>query len=81
MNLPLESDEDDAPTYAPDENQEYTGDNASFMSLEVSPEERDQAELDIVIDELGNDEAASTANFDDLIFNIEEDDDDSSDFF
>jgi len=77
MNLPLESDEDDAPTYAPDENQVYMGDNASFMSLEVSPEERDQAELDIA-----NQEFTSEANFDDLIFNIEEDnDDDSSDFF
>jgi hypothetical protein len=62
MNLPLESDEDDAPTYIPDENQEYTGENASHMKLE--------------------EDAAQSANFDDLIFNInEEDDDDSSDFF
>jgi hypothetical protein len=77
INLPLESDGDDAPTYTPDESQEYTGDNASFMSLEVSPEERDKAELDIVSQEF-----TSEANFDDLIFNIEEDnDDDSSDFF
>jgi hypothetical protein len=77
MNLPLESDEDDTPIYTPDDNQEYTGDNASFMSLEVSPEERDKAELDIVSQEF-----TSEANFDDLIFNIEEDnDDDSSDFF
>jgi hypothetical protein len=62
MNLPLESDEDDAPAYIPDENQEYTGENASHMKLE--------------------EDAAQSANFDDLIFNInEEDDDDSSDFF
>jgi len=32
MNLPLESDDkDEAPTYIPDENQEYTGENASHM--------------------------------------------------
>jgi hypothetical protein len=32
MNLPLESDnKDEAPTYIPDENQEYTGENASHM--------------------------------------------------
>ena len=32
MNLPLESDDEDAaPTYTPDENQEYTGENASHM--------------------------------------------------
>ena len=31
MNLPIEFDEDDAPTYIPDENQEYTGENASYM--------------------------------------------------
>jgi hypothetical protein len=63
MNLPLESDDaDDAPTYIPDENQEYTGENASHMKLE--------------------EDAVQSANFDDLIFNInEEDDDDSSDFF
>jgi hypothetical protein len=35
MNLPLESDsEDDAPAYTPDENQEYTGENSSYMSVE-----------------------------------------------
>lgn len=35
MNLPIESDdEDEAPTYIPDENQEYTGENASYMSTE-----------------------------------------------
>jgi len=69
MNLPLESDEDDAPTYSPDENQEYTGENASYMSLEENTKE---PEVD----------AAQSANFDDLIFNInDEDEDDSSDFF
>jgi hypothetical protein len=32
MNLPLElDDKDEAPTYIPDENQEYTGENASHM--------------------------------------------------
>ena len=69
MNLPLESDEDDAPMYIPDENQEYTGENASHMSLEENTKE---PEVD----------AAQSANFDDLIFNInDEDEDDSSDFF
>ena len=61
VNLPLETTpEDEIP----------------YISLEVTPEERDQAELDII----KSDE--KEANFDDLIFNIEEDnDDDSSDFF
>ena len=79
MNLPLESDdEDDAPTYIPDENQEYTGENASYMSLEVSPEEMDQAELDTI----SFDEKSDNDDLDDLIFNIKDDtDDDSSDFF
>ena len=31
MNLPLELDDNEAPTYIPDENQEYTGENASHM--------------------------------------------------
>ena len=79
MNLPLESDsEDDAPAYTPDENQEYTGENSSYMSLEVTPEEADQAEFDTIsFDEKSDDD------LDDLIFNIKEDtdDDDSSDFF
>lgn len=81
MNLPLESnDEDEAPTYTPDENQEYTGENSSYMSLEVTPEEMEQAELDII--KLEEKDASEDANLDDLIFNIkEEDDDDSSDFF
>jgi len=62
MNLPLESDEDNAPIYSPDDNQEYTGENASHMKLE--------------------EDAAQSANFDDLIFNVnDEDEDDSSDFF
>jgi hypothetical protein len=77
VNLPLESDEDEAPTYTPDENQEYTGENSSYMSLEVTPEEADQAEFDTInLDEKSDDD------LDDLIFNIKEDtDDDSSDFF
>ena len=85
MNLPLEADEDDAPTYAPDENQEYTGDNASYMNLEVTPEEMNQAEEDVIHAEEAKEyqeDAVRAANFDDLIFNIkDEDDDDSSDFF
>jgi len=65
MNLPLESDDaDDAPTYIPDENQEYTGENASYMK---------GGDFDIDKNE---------ENFDDLIFNINDDEDDSaSDFF
>ena len=66
INVPLESDnEDDAPTYIPDENQDYTGENASYMK---------GSDFDIDKDE---------ANFDDLIFNIsdEQEDEDSSDFF
>ena len=31
MNLPLELDDNEAPTYIPDENQDYTGENASHM--------------------------------------------------
>ena len=66
INVPLESDnEDDAPTYIPDENQDYTGENASYMK---------GSDFDIDKEE---------ANFDDLIFNIsdEQEDDDTSDFF
>jgi hypothetical protein len=66
MSLPLESnDEDNAPTYIPDENQEYTGENASYMK---------GGDFDIDKNE---------ENFDDLIFNVNDDDedDDSSDFF
>jgi hypothetical protein len=67
INVPLESDnEDNTPTYIPDENEEYTKrENASYMK---------GSDFDIDKDE---------ANFDDLIFNIsdEQEDDDSSDFF
>lgn len=31
MNIPLEEDKDDIPQYIPDEDQEYTGENASYM--------------------------------------------------
>jgi hypothetical protein len=78
-NLPVEelARPEDFPGYKPDENQEYTGENSSYMSLEVTPEESAQAELDTIsFDEKSDDE------LDDLIFNIKEDaDDDSSDFF
>lgn len=82
VNLPVEelARPEDFPGYEPDENQEYTGENSSYMSLEVSPEERDQAELDII--KLEEKDASEDADLDDLIFNIkDEDDDDSSDFF
>ena len=79
VNLPLEelARPEDFPGYKPDENQEYTGENSSYMSLEVTPEESAQAELDTIsLDEKSDDD------LDDLIFNIKEDtDDDSSDFF
>jgi hypothetical protein len=81
VNLPLESnDEDEAPTYTPDENQEYTGENSSYMSLEVTPEEMEQAEIDAI--KFDEKDASEDADLDDLIFNIKEGDDtDSSDFF
>lgn len=81
MNLPIENTpEDDVPPYEPAEDQEYTGENASYMSLEVSPEDREQAELDII--KLDEKDTSESSNLDDLIFNIEnDDDDDSSDFF
>ena len=67
INVPLESDnEDNTPTYIPDENEEYIKrENASYMK---------GSDFDIDKEE---------ANFDDLIFNIsdEQEDDDSSDFF
>lgn len=48
LNLPLEADQDDdAPTYIPDENQEYTGENASTMSLEPTPEEYQMIEAEL----------------------------------
>ena len=73
-----------------DENQEWTGENASHMSLEVAPEDREQAELDITNKEFAEEkkeyekDAVETANFDDLIFKITdstEDEDLTSDFF
>jgi len=81
MNLPLETTpEEDVPPYEPADDQEYTGENASYMSLEVSPQDRDQAEVEII--KLDEKDASEDANLDDLIFNIEdEDEDDSSDFF
>lgn len=57
-----------------DENQEWTGENASHMSLEVAPEDREQAELDIINQELAKEkkvyeeDAVETADFDDLVF-------------
>jgi len=82
MDLPLEGSETEEsfPGYEADENQEYTGENASHMSLEVSPEERDAVELELIKSD--EKDASEDANLDDLIFDIEEDDDDdSSDFF
>jgi len=64
-----------------DENQEWTGENASYMSLEIAPEDRDLAEKELtILDE----RAKEDANFDDLDFNISdntEDTDTTSDFF
>ena len=57
-----------------DENQEWTGENASHMSLEVAPEDREQAELDIINQEFAKEkkvyeeDAVETADFDDLVF-------------
>lgn len=82
MNLPLETtpEENNTPPYEPADDQEYTGENASYMSLEVSPQDRDQAEIEII--KFDEKDASEDANLDDLIFNIEdEDEDDSSDFF
>ena len=64
-----------------DENQEWTGENASHMSLEVAPEDRDRAEKELtILDE----RAEEDANFDDLDFSIKDDKEDedlTSDFF
>lgn len=67
-----------------DENQEWTGENASHMSLEIAPEDRDLAEKELtILDE----RAKEDANFDDLDFSIKDDKDDkenedlTSDFF
>ena len=82
MNLPLETtpEENNTPPYESADDQEYTGENASYMSLEVSPQDRDKAEIEII--KLDEKDASEDANLDDLIFNIEdEDEDDSSDFF
>jgi hypothetical protein len=64
-----------------DENQEWTGENSSYMSLEIAPEDRDRAEKELtILDE----RAEEDAKFDDLDFNISdntEDKDTTSDFF
>jgi hypothetical protein len=64
-----------------DENQEWTGENSSHMSLEVAPEDRDFAEKELtILDE----RAEEKANFDDLDFSISDDteeEDLTSDFF
>jgi hypothetical protein len=64
-----------------DENQEWTGENASHMSLEVAPEDREQAERELILLEEKTNE---DANFDDLDFSISdntEDKDTTTDFF
>jgi hypothetical protein len=64
-----------------DENQEWTGENASHMSLEVAPEDRDRAERELILLE---ERAKEDANFDDLDFSISDDTEDkdtTSDFF
>ena len=56
-----------------DDNQEWTGENASHMSLEVAFEDREQAELDIINQEFAKEkivyeeDAVKTADFDDLV--------------
>jgi hypothetical protein len=64
-----------------DENQEWTGENASHMSLEVAPEDRDLAEKELtILDE----RVEKDANFDDLDFSIKDDTEEqdlTSDFF
>jgi hypothetical protein len=71
MNLPLEVDEDDKPTYIPDDNQEYTGENASYMKG-----------ADFDIDKSNNESFADLDDFS-LDFNEDtnEDSDSGSDFF
>jgi hypothetical protein len=71
MNLPLEVDEDDKPTYIPDDNQEYTGENASYMKG-----------ADFDIDKSNNESFADLDDFS-LDFNEDtnEDSDSVSDFF
>jgi hypothetical protein len=46
MNLPLEADENDAPTYTPDEQQEYTGENASYMKGADFDIDKDKTDID-----------------------------------
>jgi hypothetical protein len=46
MNLPLEGDEDDAPAYVPDEQQEYTGENASYMKGADFDIDKDKTDID-----------------------------------
>ena len=72
-----------------DENQEWTGENASHMSLEVAPEDIEQAELDLTNKEFVKEKiiyekvAFKTANFDDFMLDNEEtnEDQDLPDFF
>jgi hypothetical protein len=72
-----------------DENQEWTGENASHMSLEVAPEDIEQAELDLTNKEFVKEkiiyekDAVKTANFDDFMLGNEEtnEDQDLPDFF
>jgi len=72
-----------------DENQEWTGENASHMSLEVAPEDIEQAELDLTNKEFVKEkiiyekDAIKTANFDDFMLDNEEtnEDQDLPDFF
>ena len=86
MNLPLETPiEENLPKYTPDENQEYTGENSSYMSIEVSPEEKEQAELDIINEDSKENKKDSKTGSDfdiDLLFNLnDESDNNSTDFF
>jgi hypothetical protein len=75
--VPLKEEE----IFETDENQEWTGENASHMSLEVAPEDREQAERELILLE---EKAKEKANFDDLDFSISdntEDKDTTTDFF
>jgi len=75
--VPLKEEE----IFETDENQEWTGENASHMSLEVAPEDREQAEIELILLE---EKAKEKANFDDLDFSISdntEDKDTTTDFF
>ena len=75
--VPLKEEE----IFETDENQEWTGENASHMSLEVAPEDREQAERELILLE---EKTKEKANFDDLDFSISdntEDKDTTTDFF